>query len=54
MINSSACGREYWISKDCRSLVYGKKFVYLINEKRQRVVPNLYIENENGELKINE
>ena len=54
MINSSACGREYWISKDRRSLVYGKKFVYLINEKRQRVVPNLYIENENGELKINE
>ena len=53
-INSLACGREYWISKNRRSHLYGKKFVYLVNQRKQRVVPNLYIENENGELQTSD
>jgi uncharacterized caspase-like protein len=51
-LNTSACGREYWISPSKNNSRYGIRFVYLVDAQKRRVSETLYVEGEDGALRL--
>lgn len=50
--DSRACGREYWTAVDQNSALSGQRWVYLLDDQRNRLSSNLYIENQDGTLRL--
>ncbi|WP_426424198.1 hypothetical protein [Bradyrhizobium genosp. A] len=53
-IDSRACGRQYWQSDDPKDQFSGKKWIYLLDQKSQRISNRLYIENPDDSLRLSD
>jgi hypothetical protein len=52
-LDQRACGREVWITRNKTHLLFGTKFVYLIDGYKRRTSNQLYVEKADASLSAN-